>query len=228
MIVDFQKLMQASNDDASAGREPWRDAAPPPSHVDVLPPVSSIHAEGAQALSSIVQAAHAALMNELIARIHVQPPEFFERLVIDVLLSMGYGTERSDTAQRLGRSGDGGIDGVITLDELGFDLIYIQAKRLKPGVAVPISEIRDFAGSLESRQASTGVFVTTTHFSSGAAEFCSRLSRRVVLIDGCRLAEIMLRFNIGVEVQQCLVLKGLDSAYFAAQPASRSMKSSLS
>jgi restriction system protein len=209
MIFDFQKLMQPSNDHDGT-------AAPATCQPEVQPPLLR---QGREALASLVQAAHAALQSELIARIHVQPPAFFERLVIDVLLSMGYGTERSATAQRLGRSGDGGVDGVITLDELGFDLIYIQAKRLKPGVAVPIADIRDFAGSLESRQASKGVFVTTTHFSPGAAEFCSRLSRRVVLIDGVRLTDIMMRYNIGVDVQECFVLKGLDSTYFASQPA---------
>jgi restriction system protein len=207
MIFDFQKLMKPSNDDDAPGGEPWRE--------QLRRPAPSMLKEGREALDNLVQATHETLTGELISRIHAQPPEFFERLVIDVLLSMGYGTERSSAAQRLGRSGDGGIDGIITLDELGFDVIYIQAKRLKPGVAVPISDIRDFAGSLESRQASKGVFVTTTHFSPGAAEFCSRLSRRVVLIDGLRLAEIMVRYNIGVEVQQCLVLKGIDSAYFA-------------
>jgi restriction system protein len=211
MICDFQKLMQPSNDDDVTGPLTSRYEAPPPQ--------GPLLRQGGEALASLVDAANAALQSEMIARIHAQPPAFFERLVIDVLLSMGYGTERSATAQRLGRSGDGGVDGVITLDELGFDLIYIQAKRLKPGVAVPISDIRDFAGSLESRHAAKGVFVTTTHFSPGAAEFCSRLSRRVVLIDGLRLADIMVRYNIGVEVQQCIVLKGLDSAYFAPQSA---------
>jgi restriction system protein len=202
IIRDFQRLMQPSND------------ADTPDFEALLPTPARVTQESREALSNLLQAAHAALIHELLGRIHVQPPEFFERLVIDVLLTMGYGTERSDTAQRLGRSGDGGIDGVIALDELGFDLIYIQAKRLKPGVPVPISAIRDFAGSLESRQAPKGVFVTTTHFSPGAEEFCSRLSRRVVLIDGQRLAELMVRHNIGVAVQQCYVLKGLDPAYF--------------
>ena len=143
MIGDFQKLMQPSNDDDPTGIDPWRR--------DTLPPPTSVLRENGEILESLARSTHAALLHELIARIHVQPPEFFERLVIDVLLSMGYGSERSATAQRLGRSGDGGIDGVITLDELGFDLIYIQAKRLKPGVAVPISDVRDFAGSLESQ-----------------------------------------------------------------------------
>lgn len=208
IIRDFQRLMQPSND------------AETPDFEALLPPPARVTQESREALSNLLQAAHAALLHELLGRVHVQPPEFFERLVIDVLLTMGYGTERSDTAQRLGRSGDGGIDGVIALDELGFDLIYIQAKRLKPGVPVPISAIRDFAGSLESRQASKGVFVTTTHFSPGAEEFCSRLSRRVVLIDGQRLAELMVRHNIGVAVQQCYVLKGLDPAYFCGPDAS--------
>jgi restriction system protein len=207
MIFDFQKLMQPSNDDDGA-------AAPMTLHHEAPPAVLR---QGTETLASLVRAAHAALQSELIARIHAQPPAFFERLVIDVLLSMGYGTERSAAAQRLGRSGDGGVDGVITLDELGLDLIYIQAKRLKPGVAVPISDIRDFAGSLESRQASKGVFVTTTHFSAGAAEFCSRLTRRVVLIDGVRLTDIMMRYNIGIAVQECFVLKGLDTDYFSPQ-----------
>lgn len=207
MILDFQKLMQPSNDD---------DVASPPTTLKQETPPALLR-QGSETLTSLVRTAHAALQSELIARIHVQPPEFFERLVIDVLLSMGYGTERSPAAQRLGRSGDGGIDGVITLDELGFDLIYIQAKRLKPGVAVPISDIRDFAGSLESRQAAKGVFVTTTHFSPGAAEFCSRLTRRVVLIDGVKLTDIMLRYNIGVAVQECFILKGLDNEYFSSQ-----------
>lgn len=213
MIVDFQRLMQPSNDDDVPAMEPWRE--------QLRKTASTTQQEGREALASLAQAVHEALIDEIISRIHAQPPEFFERLVIDVLLSMGYGTERSSAAQRLGRSGDGGIDGVITLDELGLDLIYIQAKRLKPGVAVPIADIRDFAGSLESRQASKGVFVTTTHFSAGAAEFCSRLSRRVVLIDGMRLAEIMVRYNVGVEVQQCLVIKGIDSGYFAPRSLAR-------
>jgi len=207
IIHDFQRLMRPSND------------AEVPDLGPLMPPPSRVSQESREALSNLLQAAHAALLHELLGRIHVQPPEFFERLVIDVLLTMGYGTERSDTAQRLGRSGDGGIDGVIALDELGFDLIYIQAKRLKPGVPVPISAIRDFAGSLESHHASKGVFVTTTHFSPGAEQFCARLSRRVVLIDGQRLADLMVRHNIGVSVQQCYVLKGLDPAYFCAPDA---------
>jgi restriction system protein len=171
------------------------------------------------ALAGLMRSLHAKLADEIIARIHSQSPEFFEGLVIDVLLAMGYGRRRADMAQRLGRSGDGGIDGLVALDELGLDHIFIQAKRLKPGVPVPIGEIRDFAGSLEARHASKGVFVTTTHFSPGAAEFCARLTRRVVLLDGRRLAELMVKHNIGVTVRQAYFVKGIDSRYFQSMPA---------
>jgi restriction system protein len=160
------------------------------------------------------QRANAALISELISRIHAQLPEFFEYLVIDILLAMGYGGRRRDMAQRMGRTGDGGIDGLIAQDELGLDLIYIQAKRLKPGVVVPVGEVRDFVGSLDARHAAKGVFVTTSHFSAAAAEFCGQISRRVALIDGTRLAELMIRHNIGVKVKETYQVKRIDADYF--------------
>jgi restriction system protein len=202
-LDDYQQLMKPQQD-GQAVRPEHRGAAP-----------GGLTAEGIAALTNLALAAQRVLQRELIARIHAQPPAFFERLVIDLLLSMGYGADRAEMARCLGRSGDGGIDGVITLDELSLEQICIQAKRLKPGVAVPISDVRDFAGSLEARRASKGVFVATTHFSAGAEAFCAKLSRRVVLIDGDRLAELMIRFNIGVKVQHSFELKALDRAYFA-------------
>lgn len=202
LLGDFQRLMRESGDDLIV-----------PDHAAGLD--GGISADGASALATLVSAAGAVLHSELIARIHTQTPDFFERLVIDVLLAMGYGNNRADMATCLGRSGDGGIDGIIHLDELGFDTICIQAKRLKPGVAVPIGDVRDFAGSLEARRAGKGVFVTTTHFSAGAAEFCSQLTRRVVLIDGNRLADLMLRYGIGVKVQHRFEIRALDRSYFA-------------
>ena len=207
LFNDFQRLMQPPEDDTLVfGGARAAD------------PLSGAPMVSEAALVSLLRSANAALVDELIGRIHSHRPEFFEHLVIDVLLAMGYGRRRADMAQRLGRSGDGGIDGLIALDELGLDLIYIQAKRLKPGLPVPISEVRDFAGSLEARHASKGVFVTTTHFSPGAVEFCSRLTRRVVLIDGMRLADLMVRYNIGVKVRQSYLVKGIDGSYFSADP----------
>lgn len=204
LIGDFQRLMRT--DDAEGHgeapvAEPVRTSAPavPLDHI-----------------GQFVRIAHAALVEELIARIHARSPEFFEQLVIDVLVAMGYGSRRADAARRLGRTGDGGIDGFVALDELGLELIYIQAKRLKPGAPVPVADVRDFAGSLDARRAGKGVFVTTTHFSPAAEEFCATLTRRVVLVDGARLAELMIRHNIGVTVKESYQLKAVDQAYFSA------------
>ena len=206
VIDDFRRLMQSGHDE--------------PPLADSLGGFSGgITDEGCAAFTALVNASNAVLQRELIGRIHAQTPDFFERLVIDVLLAMGYGSDRAEMARCLGRTGDGGIDGIITLDELGFDSICIQAKRLKPGTAVPIGDVRDFAGSLEARRAGKGVFVTTTHFSAGASEFCSQLVRRVVLIDGNQLANLMLRHGIGVRVQHCFEIRSLDRSYFA--PAAR-------
>lgn len=202
VLGDFQRLMQPAADEADRPGAPACLAG-------------GITDEGCAALTALVNASEAVLHRELITRIHTQTPDFFERLVIDVLLAMGYGSDRAEMARCLGRSGDGGIDGIIQLDELGFDWICIQAKRLKPGQPVPIADVRDFAGSLEARRAAKGVFVTTTHFSAGASEFCSQLVRRVVLIDGNRLAELMLRFGLGVRVQHRFEIRSLDRSYFA-------------
>ena len=204
VLGDFQRLMQASNDEAGFVASEAAGFA------------GGISQDGCTALAALVKASEAILVREVISRIHAQPPDFFERLVIDVILAMGYGSNQADMAHCLGRSHDGGIDGIIRLDELGFDSIFIQAKRLKPGVAVPISDVRDFAGSLEARRATKGVLVTTTHFSAGAQDFCAQLSRKVVLIDGQQLAELMLRYGIGVKVQHVFEIRGLDRAYFAA------------
>jgi restriction system protein len=204
LIGDFQRLMRADGEAESSDGF----AAPPP-------PALSKAGFGEDHLGQLMRLAHAALTEELIGRIHVQRPEFFEQLVIDVLVAMGYGSRRADMAQRLGRTGDGGIDGFVALDELGLDLIYIQAKRLKPGAPVPISDVRDFVGSLDARHAGKGVFVTTTHFSPAAVEFCAAVTRRVVLVDGARLAELMIRYNIGVKIKESFQLKALDRDYFA-------------
>jgi restriction system protein len=158
--------------------------------------------------------AQTTLATELLNQIHAREPVFFEDLVIDVLLAMGYGTRRRDLTRRLGRSSDGGVDGLISVDELGLDPIYLQAKRLKPGNAVPVSEVRDFAGSLDAHRASKGIFVATSHFSAAAASFCQQVSRRVALVDGVQFAELMIRHNVGVSVQQSYQIKRLDPDYF--------------
>jgi restriction system protein len=169
-------------------------------------------------VEALVVSAHrmagATLTKELLGRIYAQNFTFFETMIIDLLLAMGYGARRRDMSQRLGRSGDGGVDGVIDQDELGLDVIYFQAKRLKPGVAVPISAVRDFAGSLESFRASKGIFVTTAHFSAAAYDFVQQVTRRIILIDGSKLTDLMVRHNIGVRVKESYQFKRIDGDYF--------------
>lgn len=159
------------------------------------------------------------LQDQILRSICNCDPAFFENLIIDVMLALGYGKRRRDLARCLGRSGDGGVDGVVSMDELGLDQVYFQAKRLRPGHPVPPAALRDFAGSLDAHRAPKGVFVTTTHFSQAAEEFRKSVSRRVVLVDGKALTDLMIRYNIGVVVQSSFQIKEIDAAYF--RPPSR-------
>jgi restriction system protein len=154
------------------------------------------------------------LAAELLQRVHGMSPEFFEQLIIDLLLAMGYGSTRAGIAQRLGRSGDGGIDGEIMRDELGLDRIYVQAKRYAPGSFVPVSDVRDFAGALDSRRAEAGVFVTTAEFPDTARVFVEKVRTRIALVDGAELARLMLRHGIGVRLVRSYAVHHLDGDYF--------------
>ena len=182
--------------------------------------------------ASEIAAAHhrekRSLAVEIIARIHAQPPDFFETLVLDVLLAMGYGGYRRDLSRHLGCNGDGGVDGLIAQDELELDIIYFQAKRLKPGHAVPVAEVRDFAGSLDAHRASKGIFVTTSHFSDAASDFVRRVSRRVVLVDGCRLSDLMIRHNIGVRLKESYQIKRIDDDYFTSAASEKRRRDRIS
>ena len=157
---------------------------------------------------------NADLAREIIARVHSFSPAFFERLIVDLLVRMGYGGGRLEMGRALGRVGDGGIDGVIKEDELGLDVVYVQAKRLDPENGVPVREIRDFVGALDGHRASKGVFVTTSYFPSSAYEFITRVSKRVVLIDGPELARLMIRHRVGVRVKAIYEVKKIDEDYF--------------
>lgn len=216
MLTDFRRLMH------------------PADGSDIVLTANSLHTPiivGSGSEGDVVSAfrrAHVNLIHELIQRIHSQTPVFFEELVLDVLLAAGYGARRRDLTRRLGRTGDGGIDGLISQDELGLDLIYVQAKRLKPGSVVPVSEVRDFVGSLDAHRAGKGTFVTTSHFSQAAIEFCAQVSRRVVLIDGKRLAELMIRYNIGVSVVESFQVKRIDPDYFGSAKRTSAMISASS
>jgi restriction system protein len=157
---------------------------------------------------------NAELAEEIIKRVHSFNPAFFERLIVDLLVKMGYGGGRLEMGRTLGRVGDGGVDGVIKEDELGLDVVYVQAKRFAEERSVPLREIRDFVGGLEGHRANKGVFVTTSHFPSTAYEFITRVSKRVVLIDGPELANLMIRHRVGVRVKANYEVKRIDEDYF--------------
>jgi len=159
------------------------------------------------------QALRNTLAIDLLDRVKSITPEAFEQLVIDLLLAMGYGGSRREAAKRVGRSGDGGIDGIINEDRLGLDVIYIQAKRWQGTVAA--RDVRDFAGSLEERKALKGVFITTSEFTRDARDFVSRIGKRIVLIDGTKLAQLMIDFGIGVVVREIYEVKKIDEEYFS-------------
>ena len=157
----------------------------------------------------------AALAQDLLDRIRAVPPDFFERLIVNLLLSMGYGGSRSDQPGRtLGRSGDDGVDGVIDQDALGLDRVYIQAKRYAAGNNIGSGAIRDFFGSLDRHKATKGLFVTTSAFSPAARETAEFLSKRIVLIDGDQLAALMVRQNIGCRIEDTLHIKKIDEDFF--------------
>jgi len=153
-----------------------------------------------------------ALAIDLIGRIKSISPSRFEELVVELLLKMGYGGTQEDAGQVVGKSGDGGIDGIIHEDRLGLDVIYIQAKRWEADVGRP--EIQKFVGALAGNKASKGVFITSSGFSSGAREYAAHVNHRVVLIDGAMLAELMMDFDLGVSVKEVYTVKRLDTDYF--------------
>lgn len=152
------------------------------------------------------------LIDDLLAKIGESSPSFFEHLVVDLLVHMGYGGSFSEAAQVVGKSGDEGIDGIIKEDKLGLDTIYIQAKRWKGVIGRP--EIQKFAGALLGQKASKGVFITTSSFTKEAEEYVSSVDRKVVLIDGTKLATLMIEHNVGISTVRTFEIKRIDSDYF--------------
>lgn len=149
---------------------------------------------------------------EVLEKVKKSTPAFFERLVVDLLIRMGYGGSRKEAGQTIGKSGDGGIDGIIKEDKLGLDTIYIQAKRWEN--TVPINQIRDFAGSLLSKKSRKGIFITTSNYPKGAYDFVESIDPKIVLIDGKQLAELMIQYNVGTSTRNTFEVKKLDLDYF--------------
>lgn len=170
-----------------------------------------------EVVEAAYKAVHTALKADLLERILQNSPSFFEQVIIELLVAMGYGGSHRNASEQLGRTGDGGVDGVINEDVLGLDRVYIQAKRYAPGSAVGRPEIQAFTGSLVGLGASKGVFVTTSTFSAQAVEFVSRIPQRVVLIDGRRLTDLMVEHGVGVRSSRVLEFKRLDEDFFAEE-----------
>lgn len=157
---------------------------------------------------------HESLASDLLDRILQMPPAFFESLIVRLLTAMGYGGSSEDAGKAIGRSGDGGVDGVIDQDPLGVDQIYIQAKRYSATNTIGSGAIRDFFGGLSLRRAQKGIFVTTSTFSTSAVETAAGLGGRIVLIDGQQLARLMIRYNVGCRDEEVLHIKKLDEDFF--------------
>jgi restriction system protein len=152
------------------------------------------------------------IAHDLLDLIAQMEPDAFEQLVVDLLLAMGYGGSEEDAGKAIGQSSDGGIDGIIKEDVLGLDSIYVQAKRWQG--TVPVKEVRDFAGALLSKKSNKGVFITTSTFPENAHDFVQSIDRKIILIDGTMLAELMIKFNLGVKTKATVRIKEIDSDYF--------------
>lgn len=170
-----------------------------------------------EVIEKAFRAAQSALRTELLDRILQNGASFFESLIVDLLVAMGYGGSHRNAAEQLGRSGDGGVDGVINEDVLGLDRVYVQAKRYGPGSSVGRPDVQAFTGSLVGLGATKGVFVTTSTFSQQAIEFASRIPQRVILIDGKRLAELMIEHGVGVRSSRILEFKRIDEDFFVEE-----------
>lgn len=170
-----------------------------------------------ESLDKAYQRIRKTLASELLNKVVDLSPAFFERLVVELLVKMGYGGSIKDAGKAMGRSGDEGIDGTIKEDKLGLDIIYIQAKRWKPGNVVGRPELQKFVGALAGQGAKKGIFITTSNFTKDAKEYTPRNETKIVLIDGEELAQLMIDYNLGCTPQQTYETKKIDNDYFGEE-----------
>jgi restriction system protein len=174
----------------------------------------TIHETPEETLENAYQGIRKALAEEILSKVFNLTPAFFERLVVELLVKMGYGGSIKDAGKAIGKSGDEGIDGTIKEDKLGLDIIYIQAKRWQQGNVVGRPEIHKFVGALAGQGAKKGVFITTSSFTKEALDYVPRNETKIVLISGVQLAQLMIDYNLGVALQQSYEIKRLDNDYF--------------
>jgi restriction system protein len=207
---DFQEFRARKGTRSDADPEAPTEAAAAGEFAVILTPDEQVRAS-----ASLVRANLAA---QLLDRVTQESPAFFEKLVVDLLVKMGYGGIHEDAAKAVGRSGDGGIDGVIKEDRLGLESIYVQAKRWEGSVGRPI--IQQFAGALAGHHARKGVVLTTSTFTQDALAYAKTLQTTIVLIDGTRLAEFMIEFGVGVSTVETIRLQRVDEDYFTDETIS--------
>lgn len=167
-----------------------------------------------EVVENAFQHVEAELQADLLAHVRQSSPTFFEQVVVDLMIAMGYGGGDAARGTVTGRSGDGGIDGTIKEDALGLDEVYVQAKKYAEGKSVGEGDVRNFVGAIDVANATKGVFVTTADFTKPAKDYVSRSSKRIVLIDGRELSRLMVQYGIGVRVRQTYRLKRIDEDYF--------------
>lgn len=211
--LDTQSLLDIASfkefyDSSRAGRNDTDPAS-------AVPETISADATPEEQIEDAYRSLHAALRADLLERIRENSPSFFEKLIVDLLVAMGYGGSHRNAAEQLGRSGDGGVDGVINEDRLGLDRIYVQAKRYADENTVSRPDIQKFVGSLVGFGATKGVFVTASKFSSGALDYAKNLPQRVILIDGDRLADLMIEYGVGTRPHRTIQVQRLDEDFFA-------------
>ncbi len=176
-----------------------------------IPDIST--ATPSEALEAAYENLRDELADELLAKVKATSPAFFERVVVELLVKMGYGGSRSDAGKAIGKSGDGGIDGIIKEDKLGLDVVYIQAKRWD-NTPVGRPDVMQFAGALQAQRANKGIFITTSRFTDEARSYVSQIGSKIVLIDGEQLTNLMIENDVGVSTVSLYPVKKIDSDYF--------------
>ena len=201
-LMDYKEFAEY----AGNTKKPKKEAEP------TKPSIASLGVTPTEALEEAYTSINDSLSDELLSMIMNLSPSFFEKLVVDLLVAMGYGGDYQDAAEVTQQSKDGGVDGIIKEDKLGLDKIYVQAKRWTNVVGKPV--IQQFAGALDGVKASKGVFISTSTYSKDARKYVDSLSKKIVLIDGKELASLMIEYNLGVSVKKAYVVKRIDTDYF--------------
>ena len=197
-FVEFQQLR------GTRSTEKVKEAKEPPDASSATP---------SEALETAYENLRDELADELLARLKKSSPSFFERVVVELLVKMGYGGSRADAGKAIGKTGDGGIDGIIKEDKLGLDVVYIQAKRWEDN-PVGRPEVMQFAGALQAQKASKGIFITTSRFTDDARTYVSQIGSKIVLIDGEQLTNLMIEHDVGVSTLSMYPVKKIDTDYF--------------